>query len=127
MSRIYKEYEIKAKVSDVWEALVNPKVIEKWSGAPAIMSDKEGEEFKLWGGDMHGTNTKVITNERLEQDRYGGDWKEASKVVFELEDKGDTTLLRLTHTDLPEDEAENFSQGWDDYYCGAIKELFEGN
>lgn len=127
MSRIYKEYVISGKVEDVWSALVDPKQIEKWSGAPAIMSDKVGDEFKLWGGDMHGTNTKVVVNERLEQDWYGGDWKKASKVAFELEKIEDKTNLKLTHTELPEEEVDNFSHGWDEYYLNAIKDLIEGN
>lgn len=127
MSRIYKEYVIKGKVNDVWNALIDQKLIGKWSGAPAIMSDKVGEEFKLWGGDMHGTNTNVVENERLEQDWYGGDWKEASKVVFDLEQKEDKTILKLTHTELPEDEVDNFSHGWDEYYLNPIKDLIEGN
>lgn len=84
---IKQHYTIKASVEDVWDALVNPKVIKKWSGAKAKMSDKEGTDFSLWGGGIWGTNTKTKENELIEQDWYGGDWDKPSKVVIKLTEK----------------------------------------
>ncbi|MAG60065.1 hypothetical protein CMO96_04730 [Candidatus Woesebacteria bacterium] len=52
--KIEKDYHIKASKDKVWQALVDPDVVNRWGGGPATMSDEEGSEFKLWGGDIHG-------------------------------------------------------------------------
>lgn len=125
MKIIKQTYLIDAPIEKVWDALVNPKVIQIWSGSPATMDDKAGTKFSLWGGDMHGINTKVVKNKLLEQDWYGGNWNKPSKVKFELSEKNDLTQVRLTHSDLPEPEINDFADGWNRYYLGEIKRLLE--
>ncbi len=89
------------------------------------MSDEEGAEFSLWSGDIHGTNTKVVKHERLEQDWYGGDWAEASKVKFMLSEANGMTTIQLIQTGVPEAEIESIEDGWKQFYIGPLKELLE--
>ena len=118
-------YLIKAPIRVVWDALVNPKIIEKWGGGPVKMSDKVNQKFSLWGGDIWGKNTKVISNRLLVQDWYGGKWEKPSKVTFKLTEKGGATLLNLSHENLPEEGWKDFYDGWKDYYLGPLKDLVE--
>ncbi len=126
-NKIRQNYLINAPVSKVWLAFVDPTEIEKWGGSPAKMSDKPGEKFELWGGDVFGTNIEVVENKKLVQEWYGGNWTKSSKVVFIFENLGDKTKVILTHTNLPENEVENFDQGWKDYYLGAITTYLNGS
>lgn len=125
MKVIKQKYIIKVPVKKVWKAFISPSEIEKWGGGPARMSDKEGSEFSLWDGDIHGTNTKVVENKILDQDWYGGNWDKPSKVKFEFSSDDKKTTVILTHTDLPEGEEDNFADGWKDYYMGPMKEYLE--
>ena len=125
MKVINKIYQINAPIEKVWDALVNPSTINKWGGGPVKMSQDEGFGFEFWGGDIFGTNTKVVKNKALEQDWYGGKWEKPSKVKFELSEKDGKTELILVHKYLPEAEADDFDKGWDDYYLGPIKQLLE--
>ena len=50
MKVIKQTYNIKTPVEKVWQALTDPKVIEKWGAGTAVMDSKEGTEFSLWGG-----------------------------------------------------------------------------
>lgn len=125
MKVIRQTYHIKAPIKTVWQALVDPKVIEKWSGSKAVMNDKMGSKFSLWSGDMYGTNTEVIKEKKLVQDWYGGKWEKPSKVVFTLTEKNGVTSLKVGHWDFPEGEMEDFADGWKRYYCGAIKDYLE--
>lgn len=127
MKKINKKYLINAPVGKVWESLVNPKLIVMWGADPAEMSDREGAEFKLWGGDVHGKNTKVTVNKKLVQDWYGGDWSEPSRATFTLTEKGDKTILELVHKNVPDKDAKDIDSGWDDYYLGPMKEYLERN
>src|SRR3990167_1193611 len=125
MKTIKQEYKICSKIDRVWEALTKPKEIEAWGAGSAKMDDKVGTKFKLWGGDIHGTNTKVVKNKVLEQDWYGGDWPQPSKVTFTLSEVSGKVKVNLVHENVPDEEAENIGEGWKDYYLGPLKDYLE--
>jgi uncharacterized protein YndB with AHSA1/START domain len=122
---INKTYRIKSRLDKVWQALIDPEIIKQWSGAEAEMGELEGSAFKLWGGDMWGTNTKIVPKKILEQDWFADNWKQPSKVVFKLKQDGKFTVLELQHSNVPKESESSYAEGWDDYYCGAIKQLLE--
>ena len=127
MQHIEQSYSIKAPVDAVWQALVDPDVIEQWGGGPALMSDAEGAEFSLWGGDIYGINIKVIECQLLVQEWYGSkDWSEPSRLTLTLSAQGGITVVNLVQENIPEDELEDIAQGWKDYYLGPLQELLEG-
>ncbi len=126
MKSLKQTYKIHAQVARVWQALVDPNIIEKWSGGPAIMDENVGTKFSLWGGDIHGTNTKVIKNKFLEQDWFGGQWTGPSKLKFLLKKVSDTTTeVELVQDDIPDHELDDIDDGWKRYYMGPLKELLE--
>lgn len=120
---IKQSYTIKAPASKVWEALTKPALIKKWSGAPAKMSDREGSKFSIWGGDMFGTNLEVVKGKKLVQEWCTKSFK--SRASFTLKGKGKSTVVDLIHSDVPADEYDSYAQGWEDYYLGAIRNMFE--
>ena len=89
------------------------------------MNEKVGTEFSLWGGDIKGKNTKVITDKLLKQDWNGGDWEKPSKLEFKLSETKGVTKVELTQTGIPEKEFDDIADGWTRYYLGEIKKLLE--
>ena len=139
-----------APLDKVWDALVNPKTIEKWSrldssaehptgsrevlqkeatslggAGPAKMSSKNGFSFSLWGGDIWGKNIKVTPKKELIQEWFAGKWPKPSIVTFRLTHKNGCTTLFLTHKAVPIKELDSIDKGWHDYYLGEIKKLLE--
>ena len=125
MKTIKQEYHIMAPLEKVWDALVNPKTIDKWGAGPAEMNDKVGTEFRLWGGDLYGKNLKVIKEKKLVQDWTEGDWEKPSKVTFTLTHKDGCTTVYLLQKDVPDKDASDIEDGWNRYYLGQIKKLLE--
>lgn len=125
MKTIKQSYTINAPIQDVWQALVDPKIIDLWGGGPASMDDKVGTKFTLWGGDIYGKNLKVSESSELIQEWFGGKWEKPSKVTFTLKVKGSKTEVNLLHEDVPDEEAKDISEGWKKYYLGPLKELLE--
>jgi len=126
MKHIEQTYTIRAPLRKVWQAFTDPAVIAKWGGGPAVMSEVAGSEFSLWGGDIFGTNTRIVKNKRLEQDWFGGKkWAQASEVVFTFTAANGKTIVKLVQDNVPDDESEAIEQGWKDYYFDPIKELLE--
>lgn len=125
MKSLRLEYMIKSPSEKVWEALVNRDVIDEWGGGPAVMDDKTGTEFKLWGGDVWGKNTEVHPLQRLIQDWYGGQWDQPSRVTFDLQPDKNGTKVVLIQTNIPDVEFRAIREGWDLYYFGPMKEYLE--
>lgn len=126
MKQIEQSYVIKAPINEVWQAFISPNIIDKWGGGPAIMDDKEGTKFSLWGGEVYGTNIKVIPKKLLVQDWYSGDgWEQPSRLTLSFIDEGDKTIINLSQGNVPSDEVKDISQGWKDYYFDPIKDIVE--
>lgn len=125
MATIEQTYEIKAPVADVWRALVDPKEIEAWGGGPAVMDGDKDTEFTLWGGSIHGKNVNVFSQEKLSQLWFSEGWEEASIATFRLSETDGKTSLKLTHENVPDDEAKEIDDGWREFYLGSIKDYLE--
>lgn len=126
---IRQRYLIRSSLDKVWNALTNPKIIEKWGAGPVKMKSEAGFEFSLWGGDIWGKNLEVVNpdggEKKLVQEWYGGEWEIPSIVIFKLNASNGYTEVILEHKDVPKEEIEDISSGWNDYYLGAIKKLLE--
>lgn len=125
MPVIQKTYEMNASPEEVFDALVNPELIQIWSGDEAQMNGKVGGTFSLWGGQMYGVNLEVVKNKRLIQEWSYDQWADASRVTFHIKAKGKKTVVELIHEDVPEKSVNSISDGWDTYYLGAMQEMFE--
>lgn len=125
MKIVQQSYLINAPTGKVWQALIDPKIIDKWGAGPVKMSEKEGVEFSFWGGDIHGKNIEVIPNKKLVQEWMAGEWDNFSRVTFALSKEGDKTRVDLLHEDVPDNEAKEIEDGWKRYYLGPLKELLE--
>lgn len=122
---IKKVYKISSPVDRVWQALVDPAVINEWGGGPSKMDSNVGKDFELWNGDIYGKNIEVISESKLVQEWFGGDWAKPSIVIFTLKKDKSDTILELEQFDVPDDEFEDIESGWDDYYIGPMKQMLE--
>ena len=122
---IRKVYKISATVDKVWQALVDPAVINEWGGGPSKMDSKIGTDFDLWDGDIYGKNIEVVSKSKLVQEWFGGDWAKPSIVTFTLKNDNSETILELEQIDVPDEEFEDIESGWDDYYIGPMKQMLE--
>jgi activator of HSP90 ATPase len=124
MKVITQTYAMRAKPSEVFAALTDPQVIQKWSGAPAQMDAKVGTKFALFGGQIHGTNLESVANQKLVQDWTAGDWPKPSTVTFTLVATPEGTNVELQHAGVPDDAQAHISEGWDTNYLGKMRTMF---
>ena len=135
MRTLKQTYQIKAHQKLVWQALVDPKVINAWGGGPAKMSAKQGAKFYFWDKSIYGVNIRVEKGKELVQEWYAGKWKEPSYVKFTLKPKkrglqtktkGVGTKVKLVHENIPPDLYEELKQGWMHYFFASMKLYLEG-
>lgn len=125
MITIDQTYKVNAPLAKLWQALTDAAIIEQWGAGPATMDAREGGSFSLWGGDIHGTNTKVVANKILRQDWYGHDHPDRKyDVTFSFGGDDTTSTVRVSHTAW-DDDSHSMGDGWRDYYFEPIKKLLE--
>jgi uncharacterized protein YndB with AHSA1/START domain len=122
----FKKYILlHASPEDVYNALVNPVMLELWTGEPAVMSEEPGSEFSLWDGAITGKNIEFVKNSRLVQEWDFGEQEEPSVVTIRLHPSGNHTSLEIRHINIPDDSYENIKEGWIEEYLGGLEQLFE--
>ncbi len=122
----YKEYFIiKAPPEEIYAALTNPISIMAWTGDKVEMSTEPGSEFSLWDGSIEGKNLEFEPGKKIVQQWYFGDHEEESIVTILLHPHKKGTSVELRHTNIPDKDFEDITEGWADSYFGELKEYFE--
>ena len=124
MKSIKRYYTLKADPKDVYNALTNQRMLEIWTGEDAQMEPEPNTEFSLWEGSISGVNLEFEENKKIVQQWFFEGQEEKSIVTIILHPDKKGTSLQLEHTNIPDEAFENISDGWDEDYFGALKELF---
>jgi activator of HSP90 ATPase len=127
MKTFKNKFRINAEASDIYSAFTNPFTIELWSGYPAIMSTEPGSEFSLWEGDITGKNIDFIKDRKIVQEWYFGDQPEKSVVTILIRPEGENSEVTVEQTNIPDDEFAQITEGWREFYIGAIIGFFNPN
>jgi len=120
-----KYYLIPATPEEIYTALTNPFTIELWTGEPAEMSTEPGTEFAMWDGSISGKNIEFEENKKIVQQWYFDGQEEPSIVTIKLHPDKNGTSAELRHTNIPDEAFNDMSNGWDEYYFGALVEFFD--
>ncbi len=125
MKNFKKYYSLPVSPEDVYNALTNPVTLQLWTGEPAEMSTIPGSEFSLWDGSIVGQNIAFEEGKKIVQQWYFGDQEEESIVTLILHVKGTGTSVELIHTNIPDEEYDDFVDGWDNSYFASLREFYK--
>ena len=122
---IHREISIAARPETVWDFFVDPRKAERWMGISALLDPRPGGEYRvevISGNVALGEFVEVDPPHRLV---WTWGWTDQSQspvppgsstIEVELVPEGDGTLLRFTHSGLPDAEAvQKHAHGWDHY------------
>jgi len=124
MKELKRYFTIHAEPADVYNALTNSKMIEIWTGENAKMQPEPNTEFSLWDGSISGINLEFEENRKIVQQWFFGEQKKESIVTIKLHPDKKGTSVELHHTNIPDEAFDNISEGWNEDYFGALRELF---
>lgn len=124
--RIEQTYSIKATPERVWAALTEPALQKKWTGAHAEYDARVGGTYKLWDDYVTGEIVECVPPNKLAQTWKPNDWTiENSVVSFTLKKSRGGTRLDLVHENVQPEDYNGTSEGWKNFYVGAIKKMLE--
>ena len=138
-SPIVVEQIVSAPVAEVWQAIATKEQMKKWYFDLQEFKAEPGFKFSFSGGPEDGVQylhecevIEVSVNRKLCYSwRYKG-YEGMSYVSFELEDRGEQTLVKLMHTGLdsfPQDNNDfakaNFEAGWKEIIGSSLPKYLE--
>ncbi|SDT29053.1 Uncharacterized conserved protein YndB, AHSA1/START domain [Mucilaginibacter mallensis] len=124
MKDFKKYYVLPAAPEEIYTALTNPLTIELWTGEPAEMTTEPGSEFSMWDGSIVGKNIEFEENKRIVQQWYFDGQEAESIVTIKLHEDKNGTSAELRHTNIPDSDYEDITEGWNDAYFGSLFEFF---
>lgn len=125
MKTFKKYFILPAPPNEVYFALTNANSIQLWTGEPAVMSTEEGSEFSMWDGSIVGKNISFIPDQQIVQQWYFGEASTNSIVTIKLHPKGDETSMEIEHTNIPDQDFNDFAEGWNDSYYACLYAFFQ--
>jgi len=118
---------INAKAEDIYKAWISTDGHTAMTGSPAKVDGSVGGKFTAWDGYISGSFLELDENKRILQDWRTGEFpddEEDSKVEVLLEEADGKTKITLKHWNIPEGQADEYKQGWDDFYFKPMKEYW---
>jgi uncharacterized protein YndB with AHSA1/START domain len=122
---VRREIAIAASPETIWEFLVDPEKATRWMGQSASFDPRPGGEYRVKvipGNVASGEFVELDPPHRLvwtwgwEQESASPVSSGSTTIEVELVPDGEGTLLRFTHSGLPDaDAAQRHAHGWDHY------------
>lgn len=120
-----KYYIISTSPEELYIALTNPATIQLWTGENAEMSTLPGSEFSLWEGSIVGKNLLFTEGKKIVQQWYFGEQEKESIVTIMLHPHKQGTSVELRHTNIPDEDYDAITEGWDESYFGALTQFYQ--
>jgi uncharacterized protein YndB with AHSA1/START domain len=115
------------KPEKLFHAWLDSKIHAEFTGDAADIDPKVGGKFSAWDGYIMGKNLELEPPRRILQSWRTTEFPEASPdslLEILIEPEGGGSKLTLIHTEIPEKQAEEYKQGWKDYYFAPMKAYF---
>jgi uncharacterized protein YndB with AHSA1/START domain len=118
---------IQAAPENIFRAWLSTEGHTAMTGSPAKVEPRIGGTFVAWDGYISGVTLKLRPYTGIVQAWRTTEFPEGSpdsNVEIQLEPIEGGTRVTLTHTNIPDGQADEYKQGWEDYYFKPMKEYF---
>ncbi|CAN7943080.1 unnamed protein product [Ixodes hexagonus] len=120
------EETFKCTAQELYRALTVQEMVQAFSQGPCVLEPTKGGRFELYGGNVTGTFTDLVPDERICMRWRFSSWPQGhfSDVKLEIVQKADCTQLFLTQEHVPKAEADRTRDGWQRHYWDSLKRTF---
>ncbi len=119
-SAIYKTVVLPAPAAELYDMYMDAEVHGAFTGAPAKISDDAGSPFEAFGGLLLGTTLQVVKPRLIVQSWRSVNFAEADPdstlIISFTEEEDDEGRIDLIHLDVPEEDFQGVSGGWESRY-----------
>ena len=118
---------IPATPEQIYQAWLSTKGHSTMTGSPAEVEARVKGKFTAWDGYIFGETLELKPNQRIVQAWRTTEFPEGSPdshVEILLEAVNGKTKITINHSNIPKGQAEDYKQGWQDFYFKPMKEYF---
>lgn len=118
---------VPAAPAEVYKAWLSTKGHSVMTGSAAKVDGRVGGRFTAWDGYISGATLELTPDKRILlawRTTEFPDGAPDSQVEILLEEAEGGTKLTLTHSLMPEDQVDDYRQGWEDFYFKPMKQHF---
>ncbi|KAL7168861.1 hypothetical protein ACSBR2_033981 [Camellia fascicularis] len=122
------------RAKDLYEIMMDENRWKGFTHSNARISKEVGGEFSIFDGSVTGTNVELQEGKLIVQKWRFGSWPDGIQSMVRLtfdELEPGVTTVKLTHTDVPEEDrygnatvVENTERGWRDLIFHKIRAVF---
>ncbi len=127
VTTIKQKVIIQASPKEVYDAYVDPKKHSKFTGSKATGKAVVGGNFTAWDGYIFGKYLELDDGKRVVQEWTSTDFPkgaEPSKLELCFNVVPGGTELVMVHSNIPEDQAKDTTEGWIEWYWDPLKKYF---
>jgi len=118
---------IHATPEQIYKAWLSTDGHTKMTGSPAEVEGRVKGKFTAWDGYISGETLELKPYARFVQAWRTTEFPEGSpdswvEILFEAVKGG--TKITIKHSNIPEGQADDYKQGWQDFYFKPMKQYF---
>ena len=118
---------IPATPEQIYQDWLSTKGHSAMTGSPAEVEARVKGKFTAWDGYIFGETLELKPNQRILQAWRTTEFPEESpdsRVEILLEAVKGGTKITINHSNIPKGQAEDYKQGWQDFYFKPMKEYY---
>jgi activator of HSP90 ATPase len=121
---------IPADPEKVYEAFMNARIHSEFTGSKATCDPTAGGKFTAGDGYISGKNLELEKGKKIVQEWKTTEWPEGydpSKFKLTLRKVKNGTEIIMVHSNVPDEQAAEFADSWNQFYWTLLKEYFSQN
>lgn len=124
---IVQEIDLPGSPQRVYQAYTESSRHAEFTGLPAEIEPRVGGSCLAGDGYITGAFLDLVPGKRISQTWHASDFPEGhmSQLELDLEPVEGGTLLRMTHSGVPEEAMDMIDEGWHRHYWEPLRAYLE--
>ena len=125
---IIQKVVIPASPEEIYDAFIDARKHSEFTGSKATCDPTVGGKFTAWDGYISGRNLELEKGKRIVQEWVTAEWPKgypSSTLELTFRKVKGGTEVRMVHSHVPEEQADDYRQGWVDNYWDLLKAYFQ--
>jgi activator of HSP90 ATPase len=125
---IVQKVTIPATPDEVYEAFMDPEKHSEFTHTATTGSREVGGDISAGDGYITARNIELKKGKKIVQEWTTSEWPEGyppSILQLELKKVDEGTELTMTHSKVPDEQADDYAEGWIEYYWNPMIEYFQ--